>query len=300
VQRLDGHMGLANSRRLRLAGITAETPDPPGGTIVRDASGAPTGILKDNAADLVSRVIPEPSRRDEPAGGAGRPRGSGAGRGDDDPGQLRRRRPADVPGAARPRRADGADVRLALRVGDAVAVQAGVRSGLGDEWIRLGALKILADGSMGSGTAAFFAPTPTTRDERAPAAAVEELERMIRDADAAASSSPCTRSAIARTASSSMPSRRRRRANGPRPALPHRARAGGAQADLPRSRRWASSPPSSRRTASTTCAGRSGASAARAPRLLQLPLVHRAGIPVAFGTDWFVEPLDPRLGLYAR
>src|SRR6185503_13446309 len=47
VQRLDGHMGLANSLAMRLAGITRETEDPPGGTVLRDASGDPTGILKD-------------------------------------------------------------------------------------------------------------------------------------------------------------------------------------------------------------------------------------------------------------
>ena len=43
VQRLDGHMALANSLALRLAGITRETPDRRGGTIVRDAQGEPTG-----------------------------------------------------------------------------------------------------------------------------------------------------------------------------------------------------------------------------------------------------------------
>ena len=52
VQRLDGHMGLANTLAMRLAGITRETEDPPGGTVVRDASGDPTGILKDNAMEL--------------------------------------------------------------------------------------------------------------------------------------------------------------------------------------------------------------------------------------------------------
>jgi hypothetical protein len=55
VNRLDGHMALANSLALKLAGITRETPDPPGGTIVRDAQGDPTGILKDAAMDPVYR-----------------------------------------------------------------------------------------------------------------------------------------------------------------------------------------------------------------------------------------------------
>jgi predicted amidohydrolase YtcJ len=62
VNRYDEHMSLANSAALRLAGVTAKTPDPPGGVIVRDASGHPTGILKDAAQSYVYRVIPAPTR----------------------------------------------------------------------------------------------------------------------------------------------------------------------------------------------------------------------------------------------
>src|SRR5580700_8098228 len=58
VSRYDGHMGLANSLALRLAGITAQTPDPPGGTIVHDAQGNPTGALKDAATNYIDKVIP--------------------------------------------------------------------------------------------------------------------------------------------------------------------------------------------------------------------------------------------------
>jgi predicted amidohydrolase YtcJ len=58
VNRYDEHMALANSVTLRLAGITATTPDPPGGVIVKDAHGKPTGILKDAAMGAVYRVMP--------------------------------------------------------------------------------------------------------------------------------------------------------------------------------------------------------------------------------------------------
>ncbi len=62
VSRLDGHMALANTLALELAGVTSATPSPPGGEMVRDArTGRLTGILKDEAMELVRRVIPPPT-----------------------------------------------------------------------------------------------------------------------------------------------------------------------------------------------------------------------------------------------
>lgn len=62
VSRLDGHMAVANSLALKIAGITRDTPEPEGGTIVRDReSGEPTGVLKDKAMGLVSRRVPPPT-----------------------------------------------------------------------------------------------------------------------------------------------------------------------------------------------------------------------------------------------
>jgi predicted amidohydrolase YtcJ len=60
VSRIDGHVGLANSLALKLAGITSETENPEGGLIEKDqVTGEPTGILKDNAMDLIFKIIPE-------------------------------------------------------------------------------------------------------------------------------------------------------------------------------------------------------------------------------------------------
>jgi predicted amidohydrolase YtcJ len=56
--RIDGHSAWVNQRALDLAGITRDTKDPPDGKILRDASGAPTGIISDGAKDLVTRHIP--------------------------------------------------------------------------------------------------------------------------------------------------------------------------------------------------------------------------------------------------
>jgi predicted amidohydrolase YtcJ len=60
-----GHTGLANSRALELAHVTASTPDPLGGKIARDASGRPSGILEDAAFQLVANVLPKPTPADD-------------------------------------------------------------------------------------------------------------------------------------------------------------------------------------------------------------------------------------------
>ncbi|HXF48518.1 MAG TPA: amidohydrolase [Verrucomicrobiae bacterium] len=61
LRRVDGHSSWVNSAALKLANITKETPNPAGGEIARDETGQPTGVLKENATELVTRVIPKPS-----------------------------------------------------------------------------------------------------------------------------------------------------------------------------------------------------------------------------------------------
>jgi predicted amidohydrolase YtcJ len=61
LTRTCGHMIVANSLALRLAGITRDTPNPPGGVIVHDMNGDPTGLLQETAMGLLTKVIPEPS-----------------------------------------------------------------------------------------------------------------------------------------------------------------------------------------------------------------------------------------------
>ncbi len=64
LTRTCGHMGVANSSALEAAGIRAQTVDPPGGVIGRDQTGAPTGLVQENAIDLLNEAIPDPTESD--------------------------------------------------------------------------------------------------------------------------------------------------------------------------------------------------------------------------------------------
>jgi hypothetical protein len=157
VPRTDLHMYLLNSAALKAAGITRDTPDVPGGVIGRDARGEPTGILKDNAKTLAERVFPVPTAAERQAtmreGIAHALRHGFT--------QVHTPEPFDwtTYEAARGLRAKGeTDLRFYcfVPIRDWEKMAAIVRSeGRGDDWVRWGAVKALADGSLGSRTAVF-------------------------------------------------------------------------------------------------------------------------------------------------
>ncbi len=158
VNRLDGHMALANSAALRAAGVTAATGDVSGGTIVRNAAGEPTGILKDNAQDLVDRIVPDPlpALQDRAldtamayvaAQGVTTVHNMGSW---DDLAIFERAR---VAGRLRTRIYASVPLATWQRLRDTIAAR-----GRGDNWVRIGGLKGFVDGSLGSHTAAMFAP----------------------------------------------------------------------------------------------------------------------------------------------
>ena len=153
-----GHAAWVNTPALRLARINETTADPPGGQIQRDATGRPTGILFEDAIDLVATHIPRPSTAEIAAA------------------MRRAQEHCWSVGLTGVHDFDGRDCfvalqmlrekgELGLRVVKNIpvyrlefALGIGLRSGFGDEWLRIGGVKIFADGALGSRTAAMIAP----------------------------------------------------------------------------------------------------------------------------------------------
>ena len=151
----DGHSRWLNTAALRAAGIDAATAIPAGGAIERDEHGAPTGILKENANWLADAVVPTPSD-DECFAAIAR-------------GQVEAHRRGivaieDFESASAFRAFGRRNERgeLALRVAMGIpygsldaAIALGIRTGMGDAWLRVGHLKLFTDGALGSQTAAL-------------------------------------------------------------------------------------------------------------------------------------------------
>ncbi|HWI61681.1 MAG TPA: amidohydrolase [Symbiobacteriaceae bacterium] len=149
----DCHSLWVNSLVLRDAGVTAATATPPGGEIIRDEHGEPTGIFKENAQSLIYRVMPD--RTQEETLQAMR-------------GALRYAHRVGITGL---HCMDGIDCFRALQAlqargelsvrffkqipEDAIdfAIGAGLTTGFGNEWLRVGCVKMFSDGSLGSQTA---------------------------------------------------------------------------------------------------------------------------------------------------
>lgn len=189
IARQDGHMVVCNSLALRLAKITRDTPDPPGGVIVRDAAGEPTGILKDAAMDAIWAVRPARTLAEvtEALRTAMRHAGkSGVTSVQDLPGNAR-----DLEAWEGLRQAGGMTVRVNYRPSlteweKARDKKAGVKK---DEWLRVGGVKGYADGSLGSSTALFFEPYDDDPSNRgvfaAEAIPLSRMEERVTAADRA-------------------------------------------------------------------------------------------------------------------
>jgi len=166
LMHVSGHLAVANRAALKAAGIDANTPDPPGGVIERDAKGEPTGIVKDRAMNLIAEKIP--ADPDDLAlravkvvseqaaavgltsihdvwGGVGQDAGDIRAYQDANHLSLLKIRVQVAPGVANLADAE----RLA---------RSGIHTGFGDDHLKIGAIKMFADGGMGARTIAIYPP----------------------------------------------------------------------------------------------------------------------------------------------
>lgn len=302
VSRLDGHMALANSYALKLAGITRDSQDPSGGLIVRDANGEPTGVLKDAAMDAVYRVIPDEDFATKL-----------------DAARAATKHAASLGVTSVQDMSAGTDVGVyqeLIRRGElktriyAVSTivdwqrwqRTGVRAAFGSPMLRVGGLKGFADGSLGSTTALLSAPyldAPETSGlaggemkqmpERVLGADAEGLQVMIH--------------AIGDKANDEILKiyERTEQAHGPRD---RRFRIEHAQHLNPNliKRFAADKVVASMQPYHCIDDGR-WAEKRIGPERAQYTYAFRtlldAGVVVAFGSDWTVAPMSPILGIYA-
>ena len=160
LSRYDGHMALANSAALRLAGVTAQTAEPAGGMIVRDANGNPTGALKDAAMELVNKLIP-PLSHEQRLKAVKRALAHAASLGVT---SVQHMNPDYEDIAAYSELLDRGELTARIYAAPLITqgvddqVKIGIRRAFGSPYLRIGAVKAYADGSLGSRTAYFFDP----------------------------------------------------------------------------------------------------------------------------------------------
>ncbi len=158
LSRKDLHSACCNTAALQLAGLAADSADPPGGSLGRSASGELSGMLFEHAIQLVQRLIPTPTAADDQrtitalihdllAAGitsVHAPEGPDC---------------MAAVGALYHRGELNMRVLHHLHLGGLdAAIALGLRSGIGDEWLRIGGVKIFSDGSLGSATAHMLEP----------------------------------------------------------------------------------------------------------------------------------------------
>jgi predicted amidohydrolase YtcJ len=304
--RVDGHAAWANRKALELAGIGPGTADPSGGRIVRDAQGRPTGILVDHAMDLVLARIPEPSEAEYEeailsACGAFASVGL-ASVGD-----------AGVPMAALPVfRRLGAEGKLPIRVygmldGMAPAEQLrdamnAWRSAREAGWFRVRAVKLYADGALGSRGAAMLEPYADDAGNLGllllePAVLRERVAAVV-----AAGLQPCVHAIgdracreVLRTFVALEPG-----ARALRPRVEHLQILQPEDAPLlARAGAIASMQPTHATSDGPWVPARLGAGTARLAGAYAWRTVLQAGAALAFGSDFPIEDPDPRPGIAA-
>ena len=306
ISRYDGHQGLANSAAMRLAGISTGTADVAGGVIVRDETGAPTGIFKDAAQELLFKVIP-PRSHEQRLAAARRALAYAASVGVTSV-QHMSVEFADVEVYSELLEKGELTTRIycaPLETEWQAQARVGMRRAWGSPYLRLGAVKGFADGSIGSRTAALLKPYSDEPDNRGILSAEmhppEAMRERLMQADAAGLQLRVH--AIGDRAISMVLDMFEaiEKANGyhdQRMTIEHAQHT--APDDLERFARLhviASMQPYHAIDDGRWVEARIGHERARTSYAWRSLLDH--GVTLAFGTDWDVAPLNPLLGLYA-
>ena len=183
INRLDGHMSLANTAALKAAGVTDKVKDVDGGTIVRN-KGRITGIFKDNATYYVDQVVPTPPDELEDHAldtAMAYVASKGVTSVHHMFGNMAALKRAWKANRLKTRIYAGIPLVSWRDLNDSVKA-----NGFGDKWLRFGNLKAFVDGSLGSHTAAFHKPfTDSPKDSGFFITPPEELYTMIKSADSA-------------------------------------------------------------------------------------------------------------------
>jgi len=305
LARQDGHMVVCNSLALKLAKITRDTPDPPGGVIVRDTSGEPSGVLKDAAMDAIAAVRPPrtPAELDAALRAAMRDAARvGVTSVQDLPGD-----PGDLEAWERARASGERTLRVNYRLPLSQWERARDRraSMKNDEWLRVGGVKGYADGSLGSATALFFEPySDDPRNSGVYAAGAIPLSRMEeRVAGADRAGLQVEIHAIGDRANAEVLDlyERVEKRNGPKDRsfrIEHAQHL--RSADIPRFARLgviASMQPYHAIDDGRWAEKRIGAERCRTTYAFRSLLDAKSRL--AFGSDWDVAPLSPLLGVFA-
>jgi hypothetical protein len=180
----DFHAAWVNSAALAIAGITAATADPAGGVIRRDGRGEPTGLLQEHAVALCASLVAERPQADREAvlTAAARLHAAGVTSVHDFEGPKAQRVLHGLARGGEP------PLRVLMHLAHGAldpAREAGIASGIGDEWFRLGAVKLFADGTLGSRTAAMIEPYEGTTDTGLDLLPPDELRDLVARAFAA-------------------------------------------------------------------------------------------------------------------
>ncbi|HEX5502057.1 MAG TPA: amidohydrolase [Thermomicrobiales bacterium] len=184
VTNASGHMSVVNGRALALAGVTRDTADPPGGRVVRDEHGEPTGLLQETAQGLVHAVIPPPTG-DELREALRRCCAAYAAAGVTSSQDAGSSTAEQVAAYQEAREAGDLPLRVSMMIRDNLLPHLaglGLRGRFGDDRLRVGPVKIFSDGSLIGRTAAVFEPflaDPRPDNLGMPMMPQEELDDVV-------------------------------------------------------------------------------------------------------------------------